>query len=156
MQLLPRRALPNVRSDSPSARLPSKVSIKSALLSAVAFAGVVTCHSVGLQGPLPDSIGASSLDAASDSQQIAATSPGFHEHAGRIDLNAFNQERKKAIAKDSGKLLALTEALKIELDSDPSKIQSDDVAQKVKEIEKLAHKVKDRMLEDPTPSRLLR
>jgi DNA-binding transcriptional regulator GbsR (MarR family) len=88
-------------------------------------------------------------------QDIEDRSPRLQQAPPTIDLSAFNQARKNEIAKDSEKLLALTAALKAELDSDSSKAQSEDVAQKIKEIEKLAHKVKERMLADPTPSQLL-
>jgi len=156
MQLLPRRALPRLRACPSCVHLIPKFSANAALLAAVALAGiVVTGRSAGLQGPSPDNGEAPSLNPAADSAQIEAHSPGFHTPVGRIDLNAFNRDRKKAIAKDSEKLLGLTEALKTELDSDPGFIESRDFAQKVKEIEKLAHKVKNKMLEDPTPSRLL-
>ena len=107
---------------------------------------------VGFGGQLPQHHRGPSV--SSDSRDTEPRE--LHARPSGLNLNAFNQERTNAIAKDSEKLLALTEALKSELDRDPNKAQSDDVIRKVKEIEKLAHKVKERMLADPTPSPLLR
>jgi hypothetical protein len=152
MQLLPPRPL--VRHCYLHLR---KASIHEALLAMLVLAClVVSGRSAGLQGQ-PE-IGAPAPPGpkpSAESEQMEVRRPGSADRPA-INLNAFNQDRKKAIAKDSEKLLGLTAALKAELESDPGKIQSDDVAQKIKEIEKLAHKVKDRMLEDPTPSPFLR
>ena len=146
MQLLSRRRL-----GSPHPGLLRRISFNSALQGAVVFAGMAI-SGVGFGGQLPQHHRGPSV--SSDSRDTEPRE--LHARPSGLNLNAFNQERTNAIAKDSEKLLALTEALKSELDRDPNKAQSDDVIRKVKEIEKLAHKVKERMLADPTPSPLLR
>jgi hypothetical protein len=128
------------------------ISFNTTLLAAVVLSGMAT-SGVGVGGQVPPHNRGPSV--SSDSRDTE-TRFGPHGHLPAINLNAFNQERTEAIAKDSEKLLALTKSLKSELDQDPGKAQSEDVIRKVKEIEKLAHKVKQRMLADPTPSPLLR
>ncbi|HKD59229.1 MAG TPA: hypothetical protein VKB47_02150 [Terracidiphilus sp.] len=146
MQLSSRRRL-----GSPHPSLLGRISFNSALQAAIAFTGMAI-SGVGFGGQVPPHSRGPSV--SSDSRDTESRE--LHGRPSGLNLNAFNQERTNAIAKDSEKLLALTEALKSELDRDPNKAQSDDVIRKVKEIEKLAHKVKERMLADPTPSPLLR
>lgn len=156
MELLPQPASLRPLVRSRYLHVLRRISVDAALIAAFAFACVaVSGRSIGPQRP-PDDIGASEPNPAAESQQIEAHRLGSREHAPGLDLNLFNQNRRKAIANDSEKLLALTAALKTELESDPSNVKSVDVVRKVNEIEKLAHKVKGRMLEDPTPSRLWR
>jgi hypothetical protein len=147
MHLLPRH-----RIDSPYPHRLRSISFNTALLAAIAFAGMAVSDGGAIGQALHNS-GPPRPNMRSDSQD-ETRSPRLQEDTPAIDVSAFNQERKKELAKDSERLLALTAALKTELDGDPSKIQSEDVAQKIKEIEKLAHRVKEKMLADPTPSTL--
>ena len=146
MQLPPRCSYPY---------LLRRIPLKTVLLAAIAFLGMAISDRIaGSQTP-PRNSGPPQRATSSDSREGEADSPMLREHSLGINLNAFNQERRKEIAKDSEKLLALTTALKSELDMDPNRARSDDVVRKVKEIEKLAHQVKTKMLADPTPSPLL-
>jgi hypothetical protein len=63
----------------------------------------------------------------------------------KINVDGFNRQRENDIAKDSEKLLSLAIALKIELDRSPGDRLSADAIAKVKEIEKLAKDVKEKM-----------
>jgi len=63
----------------------------------------------------------------------------------RVNVEAYNKKREKDIADASGKLLTLAIDLKAELERDPASGASPNTARKVKEIEKLAHDVKEMM-----------
>lgn len=63
----------------------------------------------------------------------------------KINIEAYNKKRERDIAEDSGKLLSLAIELKTELNSESGSELSPDAVRKVKEIEKLAHKVKQTM-----------
>jgi hypothetical protein len=69
----------------------------------------------------------------------------------KINVDGFNRQRERDIAKDSKKLLSLAIALKIELDRSPGDELSADAIVKAKEIEKLAKDVKEKMSLTPAP-----
>lgn len=58
---------------------------------------------------------------------------------------ARNQERQKSLKKDTDQLLQLANELKQYVDKSNENMLSLDVIKKAEEIEKLAHKVKDKM-----------
>jgi hypothetical protein len=60
-------------------------------------------------------------------------------------FNAANAERRKQIADDSARLLALATDLKAEVDKSSKDTLSLPVVRKAEEIEKLAHAVKEKM-----------
>jgi hypothetical protein len=57
----------------------------------------------------------------------------------------FMQERQKRLVADTDKLLALSTALKEQVDESDKNILSLDMVKKAEEIEKLAHSVKERI-----------
>jgi hypothetical protein len=57
----------------------------------------------------------------------------------------FNKDRHAAIKKDTDKLLALATELKQYVDKTNENVMSVDVIKKAEEIEKLAHRVRDKM-----------
>jgi hypothetical protein len=57
----------------------------------------------------------------------------------------FMQERQKRLVADADKLLALSTALKEQVDESDKNILSLDMVKKAEEIEKLAHSVKERI-----------
>jgi len=63
----------------------------------------------------------------------------------KINVEAYNKKREKDIADASGKLLTLAIALRAELERDPGSEASPNTMRKAKEIEKLAHDVKEMM-----------
>lgn len=63
----------------------------------------------------------------------------------RVNIEAYNKKREKDIADASGKLLTLAIALRAEIERDSASGTSPNTARKVKEIEKLAHDVKEMM-----------
>jgi hypothetical protein len=63
----------------------------------------------------------------------------------KIDIEAYNKKREKDIADASSKLLSLAIALKSDLDQDSSSEPSPSAVSKAKQIEKLAHDVKEAM-----------
>lgn len=63
----------------------------------------------------------------------------------KINIEAYNKKREREIAEDSGKLLSLAMELKTEVNSESGSKLSPDAVRKVKEIEKLAHRVKQTM-----------
>jgi len=95
-----------------------------------------------------------SRDVEVSMQQFAGGLPGLDpqneiEVSGfRINVDAFNAKRKLDIAKDSRKLLSLAIAVKSELDQAPHSLSADTV-KKLKQIEKLAHAVKEKMSLNP-------
>ncbi len=64
--------------------------------------------------------------------------------AVRLNIDAYNRERKKEIADDSAKLLTLAVALKTELDTSRG-VPSPDAVRKAEEIGRLARNVKKMM-----------
>ncbi|HEY1575511.1 MAG TPA: hypothetical protein VGF82_00360 [Terracidiphilus sp.] len=62
-----------------------------------------------------------------------------------VNVEAYNRKRKKDIAADSKKLLSLAIELRSEVNDDAGSMVSPDAAKKVKEIEKLARRVKESM-----------
>jgi hypothetical protein len=62
-----------------------------------------------------------------------------------VNVEAYNKKREKDIADASRKLLSLAISLKSDLDHNPGSGLSPDVIKKAKEIEKLAHDVKETM-----------
>lgn len=63
----------------------------------------------------------------------------------KINVEAFNKKREKDIADDSRKLLSLAIELKTEVNSESGSTLSPDAVKKLKEIEKLARRVKQTM-----------
>jgi hypothetical protein len=63
----------------------------------------------------------------------------------KINIEAYNRKREKDIANASKKLLSLAIALKSDLDHDPDSDPSPSAMSKAREIEKLAHDVKETM-----------
>jgi hypothetical protein len=63
----------------------------------------------------------------------------------KINFEAYNRKRAKDIADDSNKLLSLAIELKTEVNSQPGSTLSPDEVKKLKEIEKLARRVKSSM-----------
>ena len=63
----------------------------------------------------------------------------------KINIEAYNKKREKDIAAASRKLLSLAIALKTAVEHDPDSKMSPDTIKKAKEIEKLAHDVKENM-----------
>ena len=63
----------------------------------------------------------------------------------RINIEAYNKKREKDIADASVKLLTLAIALRAELERDSASETSPNTVRKAKEIEKLAHDVKEMM-----------
>jgi len=61
----------------------------------------------------------------------------------KINIEAYNRKREKDIADDSRKLLSLAMALKLELEQNTS--SSPAAVSKAKQIEKLAHDMKENM-----------
>jgi hypothetical protein len=57
----------------------------------------------------------------------------------------FMQERQKRLVADTDKLLALSTALKEQVDESDKNVLSLDMVKKAEEIEKLAHSVKERI-----------
>ena len=90
----------------------------------------------------------SSLEIASQftglAAQIVIDDPGF-----RIDNEAFNKHREQQIAEDSRKLLSLAIEVRAELAQTPGDSLPLDTVRKIKEIEKLARSVKEKMQIDP-------
>lgn len=62
----------------------------------------------------------------------------------KVNVEAYNRKREKDIAADSKKLLSLAIELRSEV-NDAGSTVSPDAAKKAKEIERLAHKVKESM-----------
>ena len=79
------------------------------------------------------------LSAAGDGQ----VSIGFG--SVRVNVEAFNKKREKDIAEASRKLLLLAISLKADLERSPGSEASPEAMRKAKEIEKLAHDVKESM-----------
>lgn len=71
-----------------------------------------------------------------------ATPPG--PQGGSPNVDAEEAQRKKQIADDSARLLALATDLKVEVDKTTKDTLSLAVIRKADEIEKLAHQVKDK------------
>ena len=63
----------------------------------------------------------------------------------RVNVEAYNKKREKDIADASVKLLTLAIALRAELERDPGSEASPNTMRMAKEIEKLAHDVKEMM-----------
>ena len=63
----------------------------------------------------------------------------------KINIEAYNKKREKDIADASKKLLSLAIALKSDLDQDPDSGPSPSAMSKARQIEKLAHDVKETM-----------
>ncbi len=63
----------------------------------------------------------------------------------KINIEAYNKKREKEIAAASRKLLSLAISLKSDLERNPDSKLSDETIRKAKEIEKLAHDVKESM-----------
>jgi hypothetical protein len=63
----------------------------------------------------------------------------------KINIEAYNKKREKDIADASRKLLSLAIALKSDLDHDSSSEPSPNAMSKAKQIEKLAHDLKETM-----------
>lgn len=76
--------------------------------------------------------------------QVIVEDSGF-----KINSDAFNRVREKQIVEDSQKLLSLAIAVKSELAQTPGDSLPPDTVRKINEIEKLAHKVKEKMQIDP-------
>lgn len=68
----------------------------------------------------------------------------------QYNAEAFNRSRNRSIHDETQKLLKLAIALRSELNRTSGKALNKDAAQKAKEIEKLAHKVKETMRWNPT------
>jgi hypothetical protein len=96
-----------------------------------------SCHNVLLAQEFPG--GLPGVD-----PQSLVEGPGF-----TINVDAFNSKRRIDIANDSRKLLSLAIAVKSELDKAPGRTLSDETLRKLKQIEKLAHAVKEKMKMDP-------
>jgi hypothetical protein len=64
----------------------------------------------------------------------------------RINVEAYNRKREKDIADASRELLSLAISLKSELDHNPGSELSPDAIKKAKQIERLAHDVKQTMM----------
>ena len=63
----------------------------------------------------------------------------------KVNIEAYNKKREKDIAAASRKLLSLAIALKTAVEHDSDSKMSPDTIKKAKEIEKLAHDVKENM-----------
>jgi hypothetical protein len=91
----------------------------------------------------------------SDGQMLPASSPPWSSQTpGMSQPQAMQRvmqekmrvsERQKRIVEDTNKLLALTTALKEQVDESNKDILSLDMVKKAEEIEKLAHSVKERI-----------
>ena len=65
--------------------------------------------------------------------------------AVKVNVEAYNKKREKDIAEASRKLLSLAISLKADLERNPGSGASPEAMRKAKEIEKLAHDVKETM-----------
>jgi len=63
----------------------------------------------------------------------------------KLNIEAYNKKREKDIADDSRKLLSLAIALNADLERSSGSALSSDAINKAKQIEKLAHDVKENM-----------
>jgi hypothetical protein len=63
----------------------------------------------------------------------------------KLNIEAYNKKREKDIADDSRKLLSLAIALNADLERSSGSALSSDTINKAKQIEKLAHDVKENM-----------
>lgn len=84
----------------------------------------------------------------SDPSQIAIADDGLIPHEEPMKqktVNALNEARRKELAADSAKILALAEELKADMDKTSKDMLSLSVIRKADEIEKLAHNVKEKM-----------
>jgi hypothetical protein len=74
---------------------------------------------------------------------LGAQIPVVDDVPVKINIEAFNKKRERDIAEDSRKLVSLAIELKSEVNSESE--LTPETVHKVKEIEKLAHKVKETM-----------
>ena len=91
----------------------------------------------------------------SDGQMVPAPSPPWSNQMPPMSQPEAMQrvmqqkmrvsERQKRLVEDTNKLLALTTALKEQVDESDKNILSLDMVKKAEEIEKLAHSVKERI-----------
>jgi hypothetical protein len=91
----------------------------------------------------------------SDGQMVPAPSPPWSNQRPPMSQPEAMQrvmqqkmrvsERQKRLVEDTNKLLALTTALKEQVDESDKNILSLDMVKKAEEIEKLAHSVKERI-----------
>jgi hypothetical protein len=105
--------------------------------------GIWMCFVSSRATPKPDEARLSSevawLSGAGDGQ----VSIGFG--AVKVNVEAYNKKREKDIAEASRKLLSLAISLKADLERNPGSGASPEAMRKAKEIEKLAHDVKETM-----------
>ena len=98
--------------------------------------------------PLPAQSSADQLPPASEDSQLGRDrerKDPDQEKRERDMEKARNKERQQALQKDTAQLLQLATELKQYVDKSNENTLSLDVIKKAEEIEKLAHKVKDKM-----------
>ena len=141
----------------PQAPPPATFSSHDTLSTLLKRLGLITCAAVcigwlsaAMVSAYTDRAATSVLDERSEGDGLALIAQGgsqelVTERPFRINVEAYNKKRERDIARASQKLLSLAVSLKAELDSHPGAELSPEAIRKAKEIEKLAHEVKDSM-----------
>lgn len=152
MQLFHRQvsAFP-AESSSSDKKLLSRITIQGILLVA-AVAITIACYSSRSTGvpvlsgdfgpPAPKIAGA--YNGIGGQQSMPVDRGRF-----RINIDAFNYQRRKHISLESAELRSLATALKLELARNPDGRLSADALEKAEKIEKLARDVKEKMKYNP-------
>jgi len=116
----------------------------------VALAVALTCIA---QDGRPVATGATAAEIPSqDSTAARGTAQAGNPLTGQQKAATTDIERKKQIADESTKLLAMAVALKAEVDKTNKDMLSVAVIRKADEIEKMAHNVRERMKQGSGPN----
>jgi len=114
----------------------------------VCLAAAVTLAGAAQQSPEPPSLNPDRPYLRPEANRLPDVNDQMGMHEQQMKQQSFeaaNAARKKQLADDSAKLLALAVALKAEVDKTNKDTLSLSVIRKADEIEKLAHNVKEKM-----------
>jgi hypothetical protein len=146
---------PNVFHSPFSGTLPTRNFLLRRLTATLFSLGCISALSIAAFSSRSGAILEPSSDDLLPPQDIALGPPGIagqviiDDPGVKVNAEAFNRLREKQIAEDSSKLLSLAIEVKTELAQTPGDSLPPDAVRKIKEIEKLAHTVKQKMQIDP-------